>query len=91
MNRFLIVFATFFLAVALLSGTGCEKKAMPPATAVKTAVSKMETLPTGAAKFKDVGNDWMTFELDVAGKKRHFLIGRFKKCQTVPTLLELQK
>lgn len=34
------------------------------------------TLPSGANNLKEVGNGWITFEVEMVGKKRKFLYAR---------------
>lgn len=50
-------------------------------------------LPNGVSNVQSLGNGWLTFDLEVGGRKRTFLYARFKSASNyaVPVCTELSK
>lgn len=66
--------------------------AKPEEVYIEEYLNRDAVLPTGATKIRPLGNGWMTFELQVEGKTRKFMYGRFKSHQdAVPAIVELQQ
>lgn len=65
----------FGITVSLISGVESQRK-KEPSSESKTHLMRMivaDRLPKGALNLREVGNRWMTFDMEIEGKQKHFI------------------
>jgi hypothetical protein len=72
------VLAITIIAVSVIAGcSGCSDDKAKPIPPINESTNSEPRLPTNATNIKDVGNGWLTFQCEIAGRKRTFLFARY--------------